>query len=290
MFGNNVKIHFAGADSVPFCAMLGAADVQYNLFSCYSYLVKNNKNFETDHMKVVSGLAKHTIMDSGLFTLMFGAKAGETIDKKFLENWMYKHAELVTVNDLPFSCVEIDCQKVLSVKDAWYFRQKMREILPAKNRLINVFHMEDGRIGLDRLIEYSEYIAISVPELRIHRPKDYIELSIRLAHYIKNKKPSIDIHMLGCTQESIIKHINFCTSADSTSWIAPLKFGRIESRSTHNMNHDKIREKYRTKYHLILDTYGVKDTYNCEKDYYYRGILSADIHKRKYEKWVGDQE
>lgn len=290
MFGNNVKIHFAGADNIPYSVMLGCADVHYNLFSCYSYLSKNKKSYKSEHMKVVSGLAKHTIMDSGLFTLMFGAKAGEKIDRAFLEKWMYKHAELVILNNLPFTCVEIDCQKVLSVNDAWFFRQKMREILPKKNRIINVFHMEDGKKGLDRLIEYSEYIAISVPELRIHRPNDYIDFSVKLAHYIKNKKPEIDIHMLGCTQQNILKHINFCTSADSTSWMSPLRYGFLHGKHINKANGEKLRDKYDNKLKTILETYRIVDAVEMEKDYYYRGMLSADIHKEKYAKWVGSQE
>ena len=42
------------------------------------------------------------------------------------------------------------------------------------NRIINVFHIEDGQKGLDRLIEYSDYIALSVPELRILKKKEYL--------------------------------------------------------------------------------------------------------------------
>ena len=69
------------------------------------------------------------------------------------------------------TCVEIDCQKVLGVEDAWYFRERMRRRL--KNPQINVFHFEDGRRGLDRLIDFSSYIALSIPELRIIKPKTF---------------------------------------------------------------------------------------------------------------------
>ena len=50
------------------------------------------------------------------------------------------------------------------------------------NRIINVFHIEDGMKGLDRLIEFSDYIAVSVPELRILGKKNH---TVKLAHYIK---------------------------------------------------------------------------------------------------------
>lgn len=46
-----------------------------------------------------------------------------------------------------------------------------------------------------------------------------------ITHYIKNKKPEIDIHLLGCTDFKIIRENNFCTSADSTSWLSGVKYG-----------------------------------------------------------------
>ena len=45
-------------------------------------------------------------------------------------------------------------------------RENERNTFP-NNRIINVFHKEDGKKGLERLIEFSDYIAISVPELRV---------------------------------------------------------------------------------------------------------------------------
>ena len=68
--------------------------------------------------------------------------------------------------------VEVDCQKILSPEIAWKFRKEMKRLLP-DNRIINVFHLEDGKKGLDRLIDFSDYIAISVPELRIHKNRTY---------------------------------------------------------------------------------------------------------------------
>ncbi len=45
-------------------------------------------------------------------------------------------------------------QAILSA--AWDFRQRMKKDLP-NNRIINVFHLEDGMKGLDRMIEFAEY-------------------------------------------------------------------------------------------------------------------------------------
>ena len=94
------------------------------------------------------------------------------------------------------------------------------------NRIINVFHLEDGQEGLDRMIEFSNYIAISVPELRFMNKKEYL---YRLASYIKNKKPSIDIHLLGFTEKTNLEKLKFCSSCDSSSWISGVRYGEVET-------------------------------------------------------------
>lgn len=89
-------------------------------------------------------------------------------------------------NNLRCTCVELDCQKVLGVREAWYFRERMKKLLD--NPQINVFHFEDGMRGLDSMIDFSDYIALSIPELRIIKPKTFREDTRYLTHYIKNRK------------------------------------------------------------------------------------------------------
>lgn len=110
-------------------------------------------------------------MDSGLFTLMFGADKGKR-DEAFLYTWMLKLVDFVKETGFKGTCVEVDCQKILSPEMAWSFRKEMKRLLP-NNRIINVFHLEDGKEGLNRMIDFSDYIAISVPELRIHKSCTY---------------------------------------------------------------------------------------------------------------------
>lgn len=234
--GNNLKVHFAGSDGEEiFHAALKAADIKYRLYSCFSFIDKKSTSddFELpdNHIiKVQDREMNHVIQDSGLFTLMFGAAKGRRIDKQYLLQWQDKLIKFVTQNKLKCTCVEIDCQKVLGVEEAWFFRKRMKELLP--NRQINVFHYEDGKDGFDRLIDFSDYIAISVPELRIIKPKTYKRDAIQLAKYAKQKKPSIDIHMLGCTEYTMLKDISFCTTSDSTSWLAGVKYGYFNDGKT----------------------------------------------------------
>ena len=131
------------------------------------------------------------------------------------------------------------------------------------------------------MIEFSDYIAISVPELRHANKKNWVHT---LACYIKEKKPSIDIHLLGCTELELLHQCRFCTSADSTTWVGGKRFGFIEGNHITTIRTDKIREMVGDeKYDKIL-------SYN-KKDYNTNFLcLSIESLKRKYEKAAGNQD
>lgn len=193
----NLKVHFAGAESLIRASLiLKGANSNYSLFTIFPFLcnefgIKHGYQNKGQTYKEVSGLnyknSKHCIQDSGLFSLMFGSYQGKR-DDVFLNKWYEKLVEVTLSGNYKGTVVEVDCQKVLGVNKAWEFRNRMKNDLP-DNRQINVFHKEDGQKGLDRMIEFSDYIAISVPELRSIGKKQYTE---RLANYIKNKKPEIE--------------------------------------------------------------------------------------------------
>ena len=225
-------------------------------------------------------------MDSGLFTLMFGAHAGKR-DEAFLWKWQELLCDFVNTNRVKATCVEVDCQKVLGVEQAWKFRQKLRDMLP-NNRQINVFHIEDGQKGLDRLIEFAEYIAISVPELRIVRRKTYRDDVHRLACYIKNKKPEIDIHLLGCTENQMLKENNFCTSSDSTSWQSVNRFGKIEGYHVSRLSKE-LRDSFRKDAFDVLTYCGIEPKPN-RIEYQANFIAAAYIKKMVYSKYAGNQD
>ena len=253
MLGENIKVHFAGSDnSLPHYLAMQLAGVNYSLFTCYGFIEKKEPDskmkFSEDQLfipKVIEKQRKNVIMDSGLFTLMFGAGKNKKLTLDDLIKWQDTTASFLHQNKLSCMCVEIDCQKLLGVKEAWFLRERMKKVMP-NNRHINVWHLEDGKKGLDRLIEYSDYIAISVPELRIQRRGRHGQVTIQLANYIKNKKPEIDIHLLGCTEIKILEQTRFCTSSDSTAWLKANKHGTIyHNKKTYHVNHiaDEQREK-----------------------------------------------
>lgn len=296
MLGNNVKIHFAGSDgSEIFDAALKAADVKYRLYSCFSFIetktAKDDFTLPKNHViRVQDSEMKHVIQDSGLFTLMFGAGKNRKVDHDFLVEWQDKLIKFVLQNDLKCTCVEIDCQKLLGVEEAWWFRRRMKERLP--NRQINVFHYEDGKDGFDRLIDFSDYIAISVPELRIVKPKTYKQDAVNLARYAKKKKPSIDIHMLGCTEYSMLKDISFCTTADSTSWLSGVKYGYFSDESAKGHISCFKKEVFENRKSEILEIINERKIEFQPKtlNYIVNASLCASICKKRYAKLAGNQD
>ena len=303
MFGGNIKIHFAGSDnSVPHLVAANLAHVNYSLFTCYPFIAgkKPEDDFEMAENelfvpKIIQPLRNHIIMDSGLFTLMFGAKKHEKQTIETLTAWQDKTAKFVNQNELTCTCVEIDCQKVLGVEEAWYFRERMRKVMP-NNRHINVFHLEDGRKGLDRLIEFSSYIAVSVPELRIHRSGTYKRDVTYLTNYIKNKKPTIDIHLLGCTEKGLLEENKFCTSADSTSWLSANRYGNSGYKRYH-INDIKAEERLKItpaiieQYEKYSKPYPKVRPLNDKKIKYMQdAYFSAVFSRNMYINAVGNQD
>ena len=293
--GNNVKIHFAGIEEEHFFAATKAANVNYALYSCFKFIDKKDVSesflLPSNHLiKELNNQYSHVIQDSGLFTLMFGAGKNRNVDHNYLVDWQDKLIKFVTQNQLSCTCVDIDCQKLLGPEEAWFFRKRMKERLP--NRQINVFHFEDGKEGLDRLIDFSEYIAISVPELRIVKPKTYKKDAVALARYCKARKPTIDIHMLGCTEYSMLKDISFCTSADSTSWLSGVKFGWFnDGKQKGHIKH--FREDLMAERKVEVEKRLLSRNVNLlEKTIWYstRASLCASICKKRYMELVGSQE
>ena len=223
---SNIKVHFATTEATGHAIASLAADVQYGLGTAFPFVYKMFKNGKIDNRKIIQNVSsqyKHYILDSGLFTLMFGSLKGKK-DEAYIDKWYECLTEYVLHEDYQGTMVEVDCQKVLGTEKAWQYRIQMRDKMP--NRIINVFHLEDGQEGLDRMIEFSDYIAISVPELRFINKKEYL---YRLASYIKNKKPSIDIHLLGFTEKTNLEKLKFCSSCDSSSWISGVRYGEVET-------------------------------------------------------------
>lgn len=288
---DNLKVHFAACESMNEMSAILGLGVQYGLYTSYAFVEKmvfgkntapikpmkwmNNPSVEIP--KFLCDNMRHVIQDSGLFTLMFGKHAGKK-NESLVNKWYDNLIEFTLNHGQPVTCVEVDCQKVLGADHAWDFRYRMRNDLP-NNRIINVFHLEDGQYGLDRMIEFSDYIAISVPELRLANKKEYVPI---LAKYIKERKPTIDIHLLGCTEIGLLKKCRFCTSSDSTSWTSPKRFGFIEDYHVGDIIESRVRSFFGEKLHNEISVRNPKSVNTL--------CLSIEYVKRKYESLIGNQD
>lgn len=295
---SNIKVHFAGLENEDFASVLHElSGAQYALFTVFPFIARKvgikAMIQATTKIPTVDYLQKnyrHVIMDSGLFTLMFGAHSGKR-DEAFVERWYELLVEFVKENHFKGTCVEVDCQKILGVDKAWEFRKRMKDDLP-NNRIINTFHIDDGQRGLDEMIEFSDYIAISVPELRSLGKKNYTE---HLANYIKNKKSQIDIHLLGCTEMKLLKNLQFCTSADSTSWQQVNRYGILKfndgvktySCKNSNISMDSLMERYKEDLIPILQRW--YEVTPKKLDYYSKYALAVELLKKQYTIYAGDQ-
>jgi hypothetical protein len=298
---SNVKIHFAGGENlIRSNLILKGVNSNYSLFTIFPFLCDK---FEIKHGYQNKGLtynevaqnnfenSRHCIQDSGLFSLMFGSYKGEK-SEKFIIEWYEKLVETTLSGNYLGTVVEVDCQKVLGVQKAWELRRKMKTDLP-NNRQINVFHKEDGQRGLDELIEFSDYIAISVPELRAMKQKNY---TYKIAHYIKNKKPEIDIHLLGCTENKMLRELNFCSSADSTSWVSLNKFGwfkfndgkKTVSIKKSNISRDQLKQKY---YERLKDLFNQSRLKKTDSLMYYHAcdMFQLEFLLKQYSIYAGPQ-
>ena len=289
---SNMKVHFATTEIISQGLAAISGGSAYNLGTAFPFVYDmfqkgKTKSSNLEIISKMSSVSNHYILDSGLFTLMFGAMKGKT-SAKDIELWYKYLIEFINRSNYSGTCVEVDSQKIIGQKETWRLREKMETEI--KNRIINVFHLEDGEKGLDRLIEFSNYIAISVPELRILNKKNHL---VKLANYIKNKKPEIDIHLLGYTEKKTMKDLNFCTSCDSSSWISGIRYGMTET--IHGKGHinnikPEIIKTHKKKWlenkaELFPQLAFPKDLDRC-------GILtfSANQHKKIYEKFAGPQD
>lgn len=287
---SNLKVHFAGAEVMNQFHAVEQLGIRYSLYTAFPFLERTVlqskksplmpcelKGREYDIPKYIASKSKHCIQDSGLFTLMFGSHKGQK-DEKLMNAWYDGLVNFTLNNNNGATCVEVDCQKILGVEKAWEYRQRLAKDIP--NRIINVFHREDGQRGLDRLIEFSNYIAISVPELRFLGQKNSV---VKIANYIKNKKPTIDIHLLGCTELKILKELKFCSSADSTTYIAGKRYGYIKGRHINTIKTQEVKK-------LVGDeVYDYLRKWNNEIN---TNFLCLSIHylNQEYTKYAGSQD
>lgn len=273
---DNIKVHFASMENAKHIELMNTMGVQYALYTAFPFLFKKVFKKGTGYKDrtvpiMLEGNMRHVIQDSGMFSMLYGSKqhlATNDIIYKWYDayvEWTLEHGQLFTV-------VELDCQDILGQKVAWELRERLKNDLP-NHRVMNVWHYSDGKEGLDKLIDYSDYLGIP----------SKVAYKYELAKYIKKRKPDIDIHLLGCTDVQTIQKCSFCTSCDSISWVTPLMFGFMGNYHIYDMDADKVKN--------IVG----KNVFNRVEELFVKKNVPAycasiEICKRQYEKYCGNQD
>lgn len=205
-----MKVHFAGFDSD--LRVLYEEGVNYTLVSYYH--INRTRPLASPHFK-------HMIIDSGLFTMMFGADKDKGLTYEQFEAYAWGYMAWMAQANPDWTFVELDIQKVFGVDAAWEWRERLRAENPGRS-IINAYHIEDE--NPDRLIEFSDYIAISIPELRwalTRKDMENVMAYISRKATLKGKR----VHLLGCTEQRYLKAYRNLYSCDSTSWSSSFRFG-----------------------------------------------------------------
>lgn len=230
-----MKVHFADShNAFESTDIFLKVNVNYML-QTYFAIHKKNYKIKTSYEQI--NKMKHVIIDSGLFTMMFGADQGKKLDHNFFKGWMDHYIDYI--NRTPFknaSFVELDVQKKTGPEHAWELRREFKRRIN-KGTAINVYHLEDE--NPDKLIKFADYIAVSIPELRIALPRKEMLSVIR---YISSKATSKGkrVHLLGCTEKKLMKEFSYCYSCDSTSWASGARYGAFKSELTKEVKVGKI--------------------------------------------------
>lgn len=286
----NIKVHYAAQEKANYAVAAHAMGIKYGLYSAFSFVyyrmfhepvwplikMKYMKDTCLEMPFFINSNMRHTIQDSGLYSLLFG-KHKDKATKEFVYKWYDELIRYTNDHAQDVTCVEVDAQAIIGVEETWHLRKKMRNELP-NNRIINVFHVEDGIEGLDRLIEYSDYLAVGSGAIPWNVPS-----VLSIVKYIKKRKPDIDIHLLGCTNINIMHAVrHLCTSCDSTSWLSHNRFGEICGYHVNDLDINTIKSQWGVGIWNEMNHYmGDKLTAST--------IVGTQIYKDSYTKYCGNQ-
>lgn len=225
-----MKIFLAGNDT-GMMLMMKAAITSFHkpsLFS-YHYFSQCSKEDQQLAIRYFNHFDAEILCDSGLFTYMFGSAKGE---KKPLEFWMdYAKRYIETAHSWGIknlTIVECDTHKLLGMDATWRLRELFKSCgLP----VLYVWHREESLDGLISLADAKDFIALSVPELRVlfkgNETRYQAAVQDLCGRIQRQAKKIPKIHLLGNTVEELMKmHLPY--SCDSTSWTSGGRFGNAK--------------------------------------------------------------
>lgn len=221
-----MNIYLAGAENDEHAVVLRALRYPHRLAS-YFYLRNRSANGIDLFLRNSNGDGDW-ILDSGLFSMMFGSEQQGSFDYAMLSDYAKRYVADVKAWGWKHAIVECDAQKILGVKETERLRDEV--FRPSGLEVIYVWHVPDGEEALARLARTEKRIALSIPELRIVTGGTFRnpgglpvkKMLIRLLSIIRaNGNPRV--HLLGSTEQSLVDLP--AESSDSTSWLGPGRWG-----------------------------------------------------------------
>ena len=245
-----MKLFLAGMDSTPSIQVRYLAKQKNILTSFWAHKGSFPSGFKKWY-DISRGAGTEWIMDSGLYTMMFGneSKRKNFTEKELIE-YTYHYLDSIKKFGWKSYIVEMDVHKILGLESLKKFRKIFEENYPIE-KTIFVWHIEEGKKGFDALCKKYPYIAISIPELRFALKPKSLKIAVKALIIRANKiNPNIKIHLLGCTQKNLMEQSGYY-SCDSTSWLSGAQWGtcgiwNIKTNTIFNPSiHSKIYKKYK---------------------------------------------
>lgn len=247
-----MKIFLAGCEGLVHYKAASSVGIKNILFSYYHLQKKMN-----DAPKIFSEMNhknQEVICDSGLFTMMFGAGKGKTYTYDDLLQYTKKYiatAKRFGIEKL--TIVEMDTHKILPLPKLYEFRRHFED---SGINTLYVWHKEEGVDGLFRMADKYEYIALSVPELRIlatGKKVRYQDIVHDLLHKIrKNVGKMPKVHLLGNTVMETME-TNLAYSCDSSSWTYGVRHCRLTFYIDGKLYQKYLGRKSDDKWHQLFN-------------------------------------
>lgn len=290
-----MRIHLAGCEDFKFVNAVAFTGHPFALSSHY-YLSNHRTEKQQQVVETFNRAKVEVIIDSGIFTMMFGAGKGKKYELSWMIDYAHKYIEMARGYGFErFVLVECDVHKILGM-DAVF---QLREIFEKSGlEAVYVWHREEGMEGLKRLANRYRYIALGCPELRFlfkGRDQNYKQAVWDLLARINDATQGTalpKVHLLGNTvMETMETHLAY--SCDSTSWIAGVKFGRCPVFSNGRLSGAHIRspvfQAIRKRYAEANMPYFEWVMRNIEKPSsreYYLSIYASAMAFKEYQEWL----
>lgn len=192
----------------------------------YFYLRDEPPNVLDIHLETQHDDAEW-IMDSGLFSYMFGGAKGQLKGYDDFKRYASEYVEKMHKWKWKHAIVECDAQRILGV-DA---TERLRDEVFRQSGLevIYVWHIPEGEDGLVRLAQREKRVALSIPEFRMVAGTGPISgtkvkmMVTRGLQLIRKAGTEPRVHLLGNTENKLV--VMPADSCDSSTWTAAGRWG-----------------------------------------------------------------